>query len=150
VFTATWLANEYKITYVLNGVINADMNPSTYTYGEGVTSFANASKRGYNFVSWTPSSISNTATGDKVVEATWSPITYTISYELNGGENNSSNPSTYTIESGTITLVDPSKTGYEFAGWTQGNKVEEGSVGNKTFTARWEAISYPITYVMNG
>jgi uncharacterized repeat protein (TIGR02543 family) len=85
-----------------------------------------------------------------VLTATWSPITYTITYVLSGGENGANNPLNYTIESGTITLNDPSKDGYTFNGWIEGNTIEEGSVGNKTFTARWEAISYPITYEMNG
>jgi hypothetical protein len=36
---------------------------------------------------------------------------------LNGGINGA-NPSSYTIESDTITLVAPSKVGYTFSGWT--------------------------------
>ena len=35
-------------------------------------------------------------------------------------------------------------------GWVEGNSNEIGSTGNKTFTATWKAIEYPITYVLNG
>lgn len=41
-----------KITYVLDGGINADNNPATYTEGTGVASFANAVKEGYTFDGW--------------------------------------------------------------------------------------------------
>ena len=41
---------------------------------------------------------------------------FSISYELNGGTNNSQNPDTYTTAD-TIVLKDPTKTGYTFDGW---------------------------------
>lgn len=46
------------------------------------------------------------------------PLEYTITY---AGVEDAINPNTittYTADSGTITLLDPSKDGYEFAGWT--------------------------------
>lgn len=45
------------------------------------------------------------------------PIVYTITYILNGGTNNSANPTTYTAEDTVITLFDPVRTGYQFEGW---------------------------------
>ena len=69
--------------------------------------------------------------------------TYAINYILNGGTNNFGNPYTYTNNSQTITLLNPSKSAYySFAGWytedTFQNKVTEfpaGSTGDKTFFA---------------
>ena len=49
-----------------------------------------------------------------VLYAHWSLKNYTITYELNGGTNNVNNPTEYTIETETITLQNPSKTGYTF------------------------------------
>lgn len=71
------------------------------------------------------------------------PITYNITYVLNGGTNNADNPSTYTIESPTITLKDPTREGYIFTGWTPGNTIPQGSTGDKTFTATWREDSKP-------
>ena len=57
------------------------------------------------------------STGNRSYTANFTPITYTISYDLDGGTNNSSNPATYTIESASITLNAPTRKGYTFIGW---------------------------------
>ena len=64
----------------------------------------------------------------------------------------------YTIESAAITLPQPTREGYTFAGWTgtalDGPAVEvsiaAGSTGNRTYTATWTPIIYNITYTLNG
>ena len=48
---------------------------------------------------------------------------YTITYDLDGGINNPSNPSTYTNRTETFTLEDPTKDGYTFTGWTVGKNL---------------------------
>ena len=98
----------------------------------------------------------NLATGDKTVTiyVNWKPISYTITYNLDGGTNNSDNPATYTIESGNITLKAPTKTGYTFTGWTGNGTttptknlvLSSGSTGNKTYTANWTANTYKVSY----
>ena len=70
--------------------------------------------------------------------------TYTISYDLNGGSV-SGNPTSYTIETATFTLNNPTRKGYIFDGWSgtdiTGNskavKVTKGSKGNRSYTAHW-------------
>ncbi len=70
---------------------------------------------------------------------------YTITYELNGGTNAPENPAGYNVETETITLKDPAKPGYTFAGWYMaedftGNAVTEivqGTTGNITLYAKW-------------
>ena len=42
-------------------------------------------------------------------------ISYSISYELDGGENNENNPDSYDVESPLITLSAPTKEGYTCA-----------------------------------
>ncbi len=70
-------------------------------------------------------------------------IEYTITYNLNDGTNGS-NPTTYTVESETITLADASKTGYTFAGWyaeatyeTKVTTIDKGSIEDKVLYAKW-------------
>lgn len=45
------------------------------------------------------------------------PIYYPITYDMNGGVNNSSNPADYDILEG-VTFAAPTRAGYTFAGWT--------------------------------
>ena len=81
------------------------------------------------------------------------PITYEIYYELDMGTVSAANPETYTVESESITLNNPTKTGYTFTGWTGSNgstpqtsvNIPNGSTGNKTYTANWTLNQYTIT-----
>ncbi len=95
---------------------------------------------------------------DVTVTATTSLITYTITYELDGGTVSTANPASYTVETATLTLNNPTKTGYTFAGWTAfegGVKIQEltikkGSTGNKTYTANWTLNQYTLTFDTQG
>lgn len=49
---AQWTANTYNIIYDLDGGTNGEGNPTGYTYGIGVGSFADAVKEGYTFDGW--------------------------------------------------------------------------------------------------
>ena len=81
---------------------------------------------------------------------------YSISYTLNGGTA-SGNPTTYKITTATITLNNPTKTGYTFAGWTGSNgstpqtsvSIANGSTGDKSYTANWTANNYTVTFDKN-
>ena len=99
------------------------------------------------------------------------PYDYSITYNLNGGTNNSANPSKYNVLYG-VSLRNPTKTGYKFLGWYEGNKkvtgINEGAdatfsssndlytklstrkTGNVTLTAKWKANSLTIHYHSNG
>ena len=70
---------------------------------------------------------------------------YTITYELDGGTNAPENPAGYNVETETITLKDPVKTGYAFDGWYKTEdftgeavtEITQGSTGNITLYAKW-------------
>lgn len=95
--------------------------------------------------------------GDVTYYAKWTAIEYTITYNLDGGTNVSGNPAQYTVETGKITLVAPTKTGYRFDGWytddTYSTKVTEiaaGSTSDVTLYAKWTINQYTITWETNG
>ena len=77
-----------------------------------------------------------------------SVIIYSIDYELNGGSVATANPTSYTIESDTFTLNNPTKEGYNFLGWSEEGKsgytqtvtITKGTYGNKKYTANWELV----------
>lgn len=82
------------------------------------------------------------------VEVEFETITYTITYELDGGVNNEHNPTTYTINDSFV-LGNPTKEGYEFKGWyvlDENNekvdilRVDEGSTGDLTIYASFEEL----------
>ena len=94
----------------------------------------------------------------------YEPLTYNITYKLNGGTNNSDNPSTYNILYG-VKLKEPTRPGFEFVGWYIGdeevttinegagatfksveemyNRLKYRTTGNLTLEARWT------THVLN-
>ena len=79
------------------------------------------------------------------VEATFTPITYSIEYELVGGTVATANPTEYTVESTPITLNNPTLEGYTFGGWTGSNgntpqtevTIAKGTTGNLSYKAVW-------------
>lgn len=77
-------------------------------------------------------------------------VKYSVNYVLNGGKNNPDNPLTYSTQSDDIFIFAPSRKGYNFSGWSEGNVIKAGSKGDKTFTANWKAIEYKINYVLDG
>ncbi len=152
---AKWEAIVYTISYNLNGGNTSTSNIERYTIESGAISVNNPSKIGYRFVGWTGTDLTapnknlviyNGSTGNRTYTANYETIVYNIIYELNGGTNAETNPSTYTIETDAIRLENPTRTGYNFVCWNEGNIIPNGSTGHKTFTAKWETIEYTISY----
>ena len=71
----------------------------------------------------------------------FTPIEYTIQYVYNDGKATSTNPTTYTVESDTITLADATGAdwGKTFLEWhdENGQKIPTGSTGDRVITAYW-------------
>ena len=92
----------------------------------------------------------------------WQTDTYAITYDLNGGTAAEGNPDSYTVETETITLKNPTRPGFTFTGWSgtgltgEDNltvTIPKGSTGDRSYTAHWRynggssggSSSYPIT-----
>jgi len=145
--------------------MNATSNPNTYTYNTGVSSFADPSKTGYTFNNWYDDAsftnkvtdISTTQTGDITLYAKYTANSYLITYQLDGGMNATSNPNTYTYNTGVSSFADPSKTGYTFNGWyddasftNQVIDISSTQIGDVTLYAKYTVNSYSITYNLDG
>ena len=57
--------------------------------------------------------------------ASKTPITYNITYDLAGGTVATANPATYNVETDDFTLTNPTKAGYDFAGWKLEGSTDE-------------------------
>ena len=133
------------LNLVLNGG-NCENLPTTYVEGR-VTTLPIPSKVGYTFLGWyngetKVDSIAASVSGELTLEAKWTINSYDITYELAGGVNDSENPASYTIESGLITLKDPTREGYTFLGWYNGEQlvttIDSNTLENITLTAKWK------------
>ena len=85
----------------------------------------------------------------------WTPNTYTLTYDLNGGSFNASTTQLFKYGSGdAISSEIPIKTGYDFVGWKWGDvTMQPGDTipkgwGNFTLTAQWLKV-YPMGTVLN-
>ena len=125
-------------------------------------------RAGYDFDGWYTQAdggdeitIDNIPLEDITVYAHWTPILYTITYDLAGGalSGGTTNPTQYTVETPTFTLNNPTKTGHDFTGWSgtdltgAANKtveVTKGSLEDRSYTANWSTKSYTVTLNKNG
>lgn len=165
---AKWSPEEYTVTYNSNGGSIEEGNPLSYTIESGDIALQSPNRTGYIFDGWFTDEnfsadkklekIPAASTGNIVLYAKWSAQTFSVTYNLDGGVLASENPTSYTIESDKITLANPTKNGYTFAGWTGAGitvpslsvSIDTGSTGNKEYTANFTLEGYSIRYNLNG
>ncbi len=155
VLTARWSIDVHKITY--DNVEGADNlnTKTTFTIDDDTIVLQPATKNGYVFDGWcTPEGfvveqIESGTNADVQLVASWTPITYSISYENVGDAENQNTQLSYTIETPTITFKGCTRDEYVFEGWYEkngtetgewGNRIKEikkGSTGNVTLYAKW-------------
>ena len=111
----------------------------------------------YKFTGWNPAV--SPVTGDATYKATYTKEanTYTLTYDLDGGEWENDTTYTYPKKYNEEVEVkaDPTKEGYTFAGWTSAevevvNDKFTMPAKNVTLTAKWVANIYKVTYDLDG
>ena len=122
-------------------------------YGSTVGEIAEPLKRGYKFIKWVDENNeevdkNTVVTSDINIKAIYEMVDYNIAYVLNGSSLLISNPNKYNIESN-ITLMNPTKEGYTFTGWTRNNEeVDKNTVvtSDINIKAIYEMVDYNIAY----
>ncbi len=172
---AKWEIENYTITYELFGGTNNSQNPSSYTIDSSDITLKDPTFKTHAFLGWFLTSdfeegtavtkIETSTLTSYVLYAKWDIETYPITYNMNDGtagaddvaENNSENPLGFTSESAAITLKPASRNGYTFKGWYTDSSLETpfvsipaGTTAAVEVWAKWEAITYTISYVLNG
>lgn len=134
-----------------------DLNSDSYSLIESSVKYADAgagvtadakSFTGYTFDASNSANIQSgtvSADGNLVLKLYYTRSTYTITYDLTGGEKNDTSlyPSSYTFGE-TKTLDTPKRDGYDFYGWykestyeTKVSSITAKTSGNLTLYAKW-------------
>ncbi|RJE88885.1 hypothetical protein D3P07_13065 [Paenibacillus sp. 1011MAR3C5] len=168
---AAWLINNYTVAYQSNG--GSTVVSESLKYGDAAAVPDEPTKAGYTFAGWfTDKELTESydfslpVTDDLTLHAKWTeptpstPISYTITYESNGGSAVASER----VEDGKMAAepAPPTKAGYTFAGWFTDKELTESYnsslpvTGDITLYAKWAEPtpstpdSYTVTYESNG
>ena len=153
---------------------NPAANPGGFDVTDPSINLQAPTRTGYTFLGWyadagltTPISSINPATAvNYTVYAKWSaPNAYNVQWTLNDtvpagltAANPNASLTSYTVEDADYTLRPATRTGYTFENWydnaaltgTPVTTLHTMDAEDKHYYAKWgNALSYPITYVMN-
>ena len=166
---AHWTVNTYTVTFntTVEGV-SVSPTSKTVTYGSTYGDLPTPTRTGYTFNGWytaategnkVTSSTNVTSAKNHTLYAQWTQITYTISYDANGGSGApNSQTKTYGVDL-KLSGTKPTRTGYTFLGWSTnksattatyaaGGTYKENS--GATLYAVWSINTYTISYDANG
>ena len=124
-------------------------------------------RTGYSFAGWYTAASGGSLvkedtnvsiTSNQTLYAHWTPYTYTVSYNANGGTGAPGNQTKTHDQSLTLSSVKPTKDGYTFQGWSTSStgsvQYNPGSAytgnANLTLYAVWNPVKYPIYFNANG
>lgn len=156
----------YTVSYYANDGSGA---PSAQTKWHSVAltlSTTKPTRTGYTFVDWVATNGTHYNPGDSFTQnnnstltAQWKKITYSVTYNANGGSGAPSNQTKTYGTNLTLSSTKPTRTGYTFAGWnTNSSGTGTNYAAGATYTsnaaltlyAKWTLITYKVTYNANG
>ncbi|MBE5763124.1 MAG: hypothetical protein E7338_02755 [Clostridiales bacterium] len=145
---------DHTITFV-TGEGATPIDPIVVGYNQPIVAPSDPTKLHYTFVEWDNEIPATMPDHDLEFTAVWTPVNYTITYNLYGGS------ATQNIKSFNVTTLDEdlvlkvaddsTKDGYTLTGWSyNGNSIssikDTGVIGNLTIDAVFVANTYEITY----
>lgn len=169
--TVKYYINTATLSYSANGGSGAPPSETRYVTFEDPISYTKPTRTGYTFLGWSKSSSATTASyapgdylqikTDTTLYAVWSRITYTISYDANGGSGAPGNQTKYHGTGISLSSVEPTRDHYAFLGWSENATANVADfypgywwTDNRSamLYAIWERIpeEYTVTYNANG
>ncbi len=170
VYVPLFRLHNYSVNLDLGG--GKVESESTFTIKDKDFTIGKAVREGCVFTGWLDEdgSIKKTVTVhcakgmDVNLKAVWAPITYKITYDLNGGKlplGSGGNPSSYDVDTTPFTLVNPTKDTYDFMGWVLKDRAEldwpvsdytfdTSRTGDVALVAVWKEKVYSINYDLDG
>ena len=174
-FYAKWVATPYFVTYnaidKTGGAVPVDLGSYTISTSINIRGNpGNLQRSGYTFAGWADNAqrtgriyVSGDTypvqANDVNFYAAWTPKTYEITYDANGGSGSPSMTSdSYTVGSSVARLAlvgTMAKSGYIFGGWaTQavGTAISDSFTvtSNTTLYAQWNIAGFTLTYNLDG
>ena len=146
-----------KITFDNNA--GAGCDSVSIQKGQTYGNLCTPSRNNYTFVGWytnkayeTKIESTDIVNDDITLYAKWEPVTYTLTYNTDGGTSCPKKSIKYGETYGT--LCSTSKNGHTFLGWydENNNQVTSSTIMTKdtTLTAKWSLNKYTLTYNNNG
>lgn len=135
---AKWTLNTFTVTFNKNGGNTPSPTSKSVTQGSTYGTLATCTRTGYTLKGWYTASSGGTKitssttvnlTGNQTLYAQWTPITYTIAYNANGGTGTTASSSHTYDQAKNLTANGFSKFGYTFQGWaTSLDRANAGTV----------------------
>ena len=164
-FEAVWEAITYTIKFIDNEVEVVELQ-QTYTIESPDVTFSSRSKDYWLFDGWKDESwtiidkIQTGSTGNRTLTASWTAITYVLTYDYGYANKKETERYTYDDRGTEEDLKEASRTGYNFLGWFAAGATTPISIrpvdkfvkANEvpiTITAHWELQTYPVTFYLN-
>ncbi len=157
-YTATFNGQNLEFTIKFDSMGGSVVSDETRHYGDKILTLPITTRDGYTLYGWFTQPVGGTqvteeyrVTQNTTLYARWDTITYSLTYNLDGGSI-SGQAISYNIETPTFTLPTPTKEAYDFAGWTGTDllqatmtvTISKGSIGHRIYTATWTKTVYDI------
>ena len=158
--TCTTAMPVYTVSFYSNG--GSNVISQSVTSGQKATKPADPTKTGYNFTGWYSDqaltkaySFNAAVTSNMTLYAGWERITYTVSFNSNGGSAVANQTVTWGARA--TKPANPTKAGYTFTGWYSDSALTKEYDFNYTLVksnlnlyAGWKQITYNVYFVTNG
>ena len=169
---AKWTTNTYNVAFNKNSSYAVgNMDNELFAYDEERALTSNAfSRTGYSFAGWATnqsgtavyedgqivSNLTAQANGTIYIYATWTPKTYAVTLNANGGAVDPTSVDV-TYDDAWPTLPTPTLDGYAFAGWYDDAEFKNATrtnynvavTNNTTIYANWTAKTYNVSFDKN-
>lgn len=153
--TVYYYEKSYTVNFDANGGSGAPLAQVKYYFSNLTLSSDIPTRSGYLFKGWSTSAGSLSASyqpGDTyransgiTLYAVWSPKTYTVSYDANGGSGAPSNQTKTHGVSLTLSMTTPTRSGYTFLGWGAVKSATTATYRpGSTFTGNYSRVFYAV------
>ncbi len=151
---ASWILNQYTITWDVNGDAAEGTSIETYDYTGVITKKVAETREGYKFVEWVDENGAAITIPDNMpaknltIIAKYEVESFTINFNTDGGSAIA--PITQNYGTAVKAPAEPTKEGYTFNGWSPelpATMPDLGETGASTeVTAQWTKNNYNVTY----
>ena len=165
-YYAQWTINTYKFTFNANGGVAATPASITKNYNTAVGTLPTTTRTMYTFNGWFTATSGGTklatttlVTANTIYYAQWTPNTYQVRYNANGGTGAPATQNFVYNSGAKISTTKPTRTGYTFRHWTPAHATSTTMApgaaipsgwGSFDLVAQWSINSYTFSFNGNG